>query len=210
MKSTLPFLPLLASIALIATISIFSSCGEAKSNPKPKPETPQALEHPTSSSRILSKRGPENLVDNLYEEAAEKNAALKSVEEKIDALKNAEGDSTTGFHTFDQNNTRYFEAANGYMGQIKDSVLRQRIRALINTDLAKYNLSTAEHKRLLNGIDDKNIQLDDLHTALKIVTTLPMMHKYQAENLPSTNSLSAHIKNQDKVIREVDSLAKAN
>lgn len=51
------------------------------------------------------------------------------------------------------------------------------------------------------------MMIADLHTVLRIVRTLPLIDKYQKDNLPAAKSLDDFIKQQDAAIKLADSLA---
>ncbi|GAB2670787.1 hypothetical protein GCM10027036_25140 [Flavihumibacter cheonanensis] len=50
--------------------------------------------------------------------------------------------------------------------------------------------------------------ISDLHNVLKIIRTLPLIDKYQNDNIPNTKSLEDYLKKQDKVITIADTLTK--
>jgi hypothetical protein len=61
---------------------------------------------------------------------------------------------------------------------------------------------------LLKLAEDRRKALNDLHILLKLVKTLPMIEKYQQENLPSEKPIEALIRQYDKLIREADAATK--
>lgn len=70
------------------------------------------------------------------------------------------------------------------------------------------SFSIYDHKSILNSIKTKNITLTDLHTALKIIRTLPVIDKYQKNNLPATQPLQGYLNEVDKTIKQADTLIK--
>lgn len=169
-------------------------------------ETPKALEDKGSYS--FSKRGEGNLVDNLYEELVSKDAALKKLEDQIDELNKSQRDSTESFNSYNQKIQSFYRIADRGAKGIKDSVLSEKIKLLVAGSLAKYNGQVSRHSELLKTIGAKESTISDLHQAVKIMTTLAVIEKYQKESLPDTKQMRGYIQEQDKTIRLEDTLLK--
>lgn len=157
---------------------------------------------------IFSKRGYDDLVENLYAELAEKDSALKQLEKEIDNLKQPSVDSTSLFNDYDSKNNNFYAAAETPAGQLKDSILKTKIQALIANSRQRFKTSDARHKALLQFIQGQSISLADLHTVLKITRTLPVIEKYQVNSLPPTSPMENLIRLQKDVIQLTDSLSK--
>jgi uncharacterized protein YdiU (UPF0061 family) len=194
----------------ISTIFVLTlaSCNNTRTQDRPKQETPKALEDKTSSFGLVSKRGYDDLVESLYSELMNKNIDLKKLEDKIDELNKSKNDTTNLFDQYNEKNQSYFNAANGHIAEIKDSLLRDKMRNLISKNLTKYNSSIVRHNDLLKIIETKNLRIEDLHNILKIVKTLPLIEKYQHDNLPSINPFEGYIKRQEETIKLADTLIK--
>ena len=194
----------------ISTILVLTlvSCDNTRTQDKPKQETPKALEDKTSSYELLSKRGYDDLVESLYNELVSKNIDLKKLEDKIAELNKSKNDTTNLFDKFNEKNQSYFNAANRHIAEIKDSVLRDKMKILIANNLTKYNSSIARHNELLKTLEGKSLTILDLHNILKIVRTLPLIEKYQSDNLPNIKSFEGYIKQQDETIKLADTLTK--
>jgi hypothetical protein len=61
------------------------------------------------------------------------------------------------------------------------------------------------HEEIIKSIHTKDIRIAELHTALKIILTLPMIEKYQKEYLPSTKPIQQVDNEMIKVIKKLDS-----
>ncbi len=70
------------------------------------------------------------------------------------------------------------------LSSLQDSLLKQRIKSLINESQQTYNRQSAGLQTLLAAGADKQIRIDDYYTALKIIKTLPLLEKYQKDQLP--------------------------
>ena len=191
-------------------VSALCSCGNKRTPDKPQQEVPKALEgnNKSASFEIVSKRGYDDMVQSLYDELVSKNVDLKKLEDKISELGKSRGDSTDSFDEFNKKNQSWFSAADAHIAVIGDSVLRDKMKSLIANNLAKYNASIARHNEFLKIIEAKNLTIADLHNILKIVKTLPLIEKYQHDNLPGVKPLEGYITQQDETIKLTDTLTK--
>jgi len=195
---------------ILSTFLLFTiaSCDSPARQEHQQPATPKALDDNSADYDIISKGRREDMVESLYDEQVGKNADLKLLEDKLDALRAGWNDSVQAFNRFNDKNKIYYNVASEHIEGIKDSVLRDKIKVLVAGSLKKYQSLTAGHNELLKTIDTQNLTLADLHTVLKIVRTLPLIEKYQQDNLPSTKPLKAFIHNQNKALKLVDTLVK--
>lgn len=197
--------------SLIISIFLFLTlyaCDNSRTQGKHQNEIPKALDDKSSSFEIISKRGYDDLLERLYKELAEKTPELNELEKQIEKLADSKSDSTEVFNLYDGKNRNYYHSANNHVLKIKDSVLEERMKMLIETSLNKYNNSVSKHNDILKSIDNKSISLTDLHLVLKITRTLPLIEKYQIDNMPATKPLEGYSKQLDKTIRYADSLIK--
>ena len=185
------------------------SCDNSRTQDKHPVNTPKALEDKNSSYQIISKRGYDDLIESLYKELADKTPELNDLEKQIDNLSDSRNDSTKLFTVYDGKNKSYYQSAINHAEQINDTVLKDKIKLLIENSLTNYNKTVSKHNDLLKSIDSKNLSLNDLHLTLKITRTLPLIDKYQADALPSTNSLKGYSKQLDKTIKFADTLTKS-
>jgi hypothetical protein len=195
---------------LISTFIILTlaSCENTRTQDNPKQETPKALQDKNSSYEIISKRSYDDLVESLYNELLDKEKDLKKLENDIKVLNESKGDTTELFDNFDNKNESYYGSANRHVDQLSDSLLKTKMRIIITNSLKNYNSLVARHNALLKTIETKNMTLNDLHTVLKITKTIPLIDKYQKDNLPSTKSLESYIHKQNEVIEFADTLTK--
>ena len=193
--------------AILLTLSLVS-CSDSQTRNESHQEIPKALTENSSSYRLVSKRGYEDLVDRLYNELVSKDQNLKELEDNISDLNESLRDTTKLIDEFKDRNEAYFGAANGRVLQIKDSVLRSEIRNMVAAQLIKYNTRIIRHNQLLKVIDAKQTTIADLHNALKILRTLPLIDQYQKSSLPNAKSLEGYIKRQEEAIRLTENLSK--
>ncbi|SHL61895.1 hypothetical protein SAMN05444266_104183 [Chitinophaga jiangningensis] len=145
-------------------------------------------------------------MESLYAEIVSNDIALKRLEKSIADLNSSKQDSIDSFYKFDNKMQGYRNVVQLTVTQIQDTILRNRMKLLVDTHVAKYDSLIAKHKHLLNDINKNDSTLDDLHLALKIVTTLPVIEKYQRDNLPQTTPLEGFLNQQHKTIQLADSL----
>lgn len=198
---------------LISTLIFvtFVSCDNAriKENQEQKQETPKALQE-EKSHEIVSKRGYDDIIVSLYKELADKTPELKDLETKLEALSTSKSDSTEQYNEYNGKNQSYYSSADNHLKQINDSTLRKKMKSLISSSLTKYNSKVYRHTELLKSIDKKTMTLDDLHEILIITTTLPLIEKYQNDNLPTTKSINGYLKQLDKAVQIENSLLERN
>jgi hypothetical protein len=194
----------------IVTITVLglASCSNNRSKEQLKQETPKALEDKSSSYEIVSDRSYDDLVESLYQELVSKDIALKKLEDKINELNKSKSDSTKLFNKFNGKNQSYFISASRKVSAIKDSVLRNKINSLLSAQLEHYNSKVVRHNELLKLIETKQMTISDLHNVLKVVRTLPLIDKYQRDNLPNTRSLEGYLKQQDETLKIADTVSK--
>ncbi|MBO9592804.1 MAG: hypothetical protein J7599_07830 [Niabella sp.] len=194
-------------ICILATgMLILGACNDHRVQPKPVADIPKALEDHSASDQLISKRGPDDLIESLYGELAEKDAGLKQLEAALDALNQSKDDSTRSFHQFDAKSQSYYKAADQHINRVSDSLLKDKVKKLVEEHLAKYNAITEKHQELLKAIDAKTTKLADLHTVLKVVKTLPVIATYQKDNRLRTALFEGYSKKQDGALEDINKM----
>jgi hypothetical protein len=197
--------------ALLIPLMVFIllSCNQKKQQQAPAPETPKALQESGSAEfSLLSKRGyREDLVENLYAELVSTNPDLKAIEKQISYLDEARTDSIEPFNNFNQKNEEYYNDAHQRLLLLSDSALKNKISLLISNSQSKYNTQIAGHNNLLSLLNSKNIKLRDMHVILKIVKTLPLIEKYQHDNITDKKPIEKTINDFDKTLKKIDSVS---
>lgn len=172
-----------------------------------KKETPKALQEQSSYS--LSKSRSVDLVDDLYQEVVQKDSSLYTLEKSIENFNEGKYDSLLAFKAFDNKNQSYYVAANQHLSSLHDSALLKEIKTLIDQSSSQYQSAISETSSLIKNLDVKTASLEDLHTALKLIKTLPLIEKYQKYNKPSSKPIENVVKQADQLItREKEVLEK--
>ncbi|PZP50821.1 MAG: hypothetical protein DI598_04760, partial [Pseudopedobacter saltans] len=100
----------------------------------------------------------------------------------------------------------YFNAIDEHLKSIKDSAIKEEIHKILVENIKQYNQSIAKDTTILNLISKNNEHIADLHILLRIVSTLPLMQKYQKENHPNSKSMEEFSEHQKTTIKSIDSL----
>jgi predicted transcriptional regulator len=187
-------------------LTLFFSCGnnQTDNNTTTKQETPEALQD--DKLEIKSYRSSGDLTEELYQELVDKTPALKIMEDDLEAFGPMSNELTDKFNRYDSKSNSYYSSANYKAAAIKDSLLRMKIVALITASNKQYSTKTAELDSLLKQISKNGTTLNDHHSVLKIVLTLPMIEKYQDDNKPDNKEFKDLIKQQEDLIKRTDSL----
>jgi predicted RNase H-like nuclease (RuvC/YqgF family) len=195
-------------IIAIGVSFLFASCKHPKKDiQSSSPEIPESLQEKSGNEISFSKsRKGEDLVESLYAGILEKNPSLSELEKTIEDLGEQKQDSVETFEEFDQKNKSYYTSTERYTDIIKDSLLRIKIKTIIDNSLNSYDRSIAANKNLISILNAKDNNLRDLHIILKLVKTLPLIEKYQAENTPSVKPVENVINHFDKAIQRADTL----
>lgn len=185
---------------ILISLMLFASCTTKTGNDPA--QTPEALQDDYSSL----KRSKGDLVEELYQDLLKRDPVLKKLEENLNGFRSGSSEAIQPFHNYLDKSEDYYAAVNGRAKMIKDSLLMKRMQSLIAGHQKAYKSRTAELNSLLDTLATHNAQLNDHHSALKIVKTLPMIEKYQKENLPNTNELKKLIQQQEKMLKQMKDL----
>lgn len=201
MKKTSIYVFILISL----TIFVFSGCGHKKNKQDAKQETPEALQE--SKLDIISySRSGNDLAEKLYRELAGKSPELQKLGADLDAYNDKLDNVNELFNRYNSKSNIYYSSAVNMANSISDSLLSKKMNALILTSKDKYDKKTSDLNALLKLISQNNANLQDIHTVLKIVLTLPEIEKYQNDKLPSNNEFKELTKEQEKIIEEIKKL----
>jgi hypothetical protein len=192
-------------ILFLALMSAFLlSCSNKRQETPHNDAIPKALEKDGSSYEFFSKRGKDDLLESIYRELVSKDSNLRQFEDDLHELEGSKDDSLGLFEKFNNKNKDYFNAADQHISGINDSLLRQRMRTLVTSQMERYHSGIAGHNELLKSINANQVRIADLHEVLKIVRTLPVINRFQESNQPDAKSLEGYRKRQEAIIREME------
>jgi hypothetical protein len=197
---------------ILPVISLFFllACQSKKNQPgNEKPTVPEALQD-HSKEISISKRGPDDLVEELYAEKLNQTEALQALKKKMNEIYADQQDSSRSFTDFNSKNERYYQDASGYINKIKDSLLKKEIVALLNNAIQQYKNTTDNLSQLYNSLATKNLAIADRYSGLKLLISLGMMKQFQKDNIPSTAPMEMLTKRQNEIINSLDSAMNKN
>ncbi len=140
-------------------------------------------------------------MEELYDQAVKQNDNLKSIEEDISKFYKKKIDALEMYNSYTYYNTRYYSDARAKTGQIKDATIKQRATEQLNQSETAYNTRIASWQKTIADMNTKENELDDLQILLKIVTTRPMIEKYQSRELPGSGKPKEA---NDKLLRLIE------
>lgn len=190
---------------IISSVLMISCNDEETSNKKVnQKETPKAFEENKLDIARYSSNG--NLIEELYQELADKDPSLKNLETDLDAIHPKYGEANEEFNTYDAKSKNYYGSAEYLTSYISDSLLKIKINNLITSSKNNYHLKTKELSTIIEQISRNKTTIKDQHQVLKIVLTLPLIEKYQDENKPKASKFNEIINTQNNLIFRMDSL----
>ena len=110
------------------------------------------------------------------------------------------------FNSYNRKSNQYYNSANQYVSNITDSILKQKMVALINRSNNSYTNKIADIKTLTEQITNNGATIQDHYTILKIAITLPIIEKYQTELKPNKKEFKILIDNQLHQIEKTNKL----
>ncbi len=190
----------------ILILVLLISCGGGQKEDKPEitNETPTALQD--NKIEIKSYSRSADLTEELYQELVDKNAALKKLEEDVEASRTAPNELIEKINNYESKSNSYYSSATYKATAITDSILKSKIIALITSSNKKNSTKVSKLNSLLKKMSQNSVIINDYHAVLKIVLTLPLIEKYQKENIPNEKVFKELINNQETLIGKVDSL----
>ena len=170
---------------LIFALTFLSECRQKEEN------VPDAFQEKSVIDDVsYVKRGYSDLITQLYSEILEKNKDLQALEDSIKKIRKTSSENTEDANKFFENNQKYYNAAYQRIEIIQDSILREKIFKELSENENSFNEKTKKLTKLLAEISQKQAELNDYYTSLKILLTMKQNEKYQNDNLPDTTAVS--------------------
>ncbi|AYL96992.1 hypothetical protein [Mucilaginibacter celer] len=185
---------------LLPAILLFicTACNNTeKNNAQVQNNAPKALQDKIADpefSSIKNSRGA-TLVDDIYADQLQKRPELQKLEDLIRHFDEGAPDSLMQFDHYNRKSEAYYGSAGNLLLSIKDTVLRAHFKEIIDQSQHKYKDTISQFSVLINHIDSNRARVGDYHLALKLAVTLPIIERYQFENLPDLKS-TANIANE--------------
>jgi hypothetical protein len=191
------------TLLAVFTSLFFFSCKQERSerNPPKQHEIPKPLQDNSGDFTRVSKRMSNNLLESIYADLVKKNVQLQELQNQMEHFNAGQTDSLQRFNSYDAKSYDYYTSANETLDGIKDSVLKQRLRVLLEHSHKNYNAQTEKVRSLINKTEANQLTMSDYYLTLKIAATLPVLEDYQASNLPDGKSVKA-IANESEVLKQ--------
>ena len=192
---------MLKKIVFLSLILV-ASCQEKETNRKSK-EEPKAFEEKSIDIGRFRKGG--DLVEDLYQELVDKSPELKALENELSEVNTR--DTTNIFYNYDQKSNDYYNAAESHNNGIRDRAIKEKILNLIKKSDDKYVSQKADVENLIKSINQKRIEINDYHTALKIILTIPLIEEYQKEHLPNKSPFEKLIEKENQLLEKTKNVS---
>ncbi len=186
---------------IFLSLIILTSCRDNETNVR-NSEEPKAFEE--KSIDIGRFRKGNDLVEDLYRELVEKSPELTSLENELSQLNTR--DTVNVFYNYNQKSNDYYRDAKNQINSITDSVMKQKILNLITKSNDKYVSQKADLKNLMNTINEKRNEINNYHSALKIILTIPLIEEYQKQHLPDKSPYEKVIKKEDLLLEKIKNI----
>lgn len=180
---------------------IFCSCSARK-----REEPPTILEGKKIDVSSIYKKKGADLVDALYEELLSQSEELKKLDGEIKTMQASLPDSMEVFKTYHEKSVQYYELAEKKASGITDTTLRKSLLDYINRSRQTYRDSIAFHTSIDSLIQRRSATISNLHQALKLMSTLPVIEEFQQSNRPDTFDTSGLTQRLDELIAKLDSV----
>lgn len=193
---------------VIIGLLIFSSCSNRTNQDNHanfQEQTPEVLENEKEIElSSISKRYHEDIIEKLFNEAIDKDQVLKELVHAIDQIDNVKNDSLKEYNKYIQNNNEYWSAVDRYVGQIKDTILRNEIIKSFDILEKDYNKKIDSHKKAIGELEQKTKVLDDYDIVLKLIVSESMIANYQRNELPNIQTIRDVTKSYDTLINDIN------
>jgi hypothetical protein len=195
------------TISKILTVFVFSviiSCNKKEeNNTVKKDEIPEALKEDNSSLKRYSRKNGD-LINELYSDLVEKSEELQNLENEIEKFNPNE--TIYEFNNYNIKSRDYYSSSKSLANRINDSILKNRILALLKKSNNQYLSKENEFDTIISKVIDREKSIEDYHNVLKVVLTLPILEKYQNENMPNKQKLEKIIQKEDSIIEATKKL----
>lgn len=195
------------SIFAVSIVFLFISCGgntrnESNSIIASPTASPEALQE--SSSYEILKVGSRysDLTDELYQEQVDKDVELQNLEIEIQKNNVKSGELYGKNEAYINKSKQYYSSSTNHLSEISDSILRKKIESIIQKSNDKFEKNTSNINSLWKQIVKNNSSISDQHTVLKIMLTLPLIEKYQKDNIPNKKDFIDLKNNQKRLIKK--------
>jgi hypothetical protein len=180
-------------LSLFLITILLSACNSKHNSPakQAKADIPEPLEEPNSDVVSSNRGGSGNMVDAIYTDLVKRKPDLQKLEDQLGKFNESKTDSLAAFNIYKSKVESYYSSANRNLENIKDTVLKARLKVLLSAGKTKYNQKTSKFKDLITDINNESFVMNNYYETLKIVATLPVMENYQDNNIPDIKAVKS-------------------
>ena len=193
----------------ILLLVIFISCNSKRTNPQQN-NIPEALQdNKKSSMAIFSKRGWDDLVEELYNEKLQKDPELNKIDKLYKELRENKADSLGEFDKYEEKNNSYYSSADQHLKEIQDSSSKKEIETILLNSKNSYKQKLNYLRSLEESLNLASVNSSDRYNAVKLLISLSMIGSYQ-DAIPSSKAIESVISSYNKINTKLDSVIKKN
>lgn len=187
---------------LFLSASLLATCGSTEVNDTQ--QVSDAFNNQKTYSSIVSSRGSydSSLVHRLYAEAIEEDSQLEDWHDQIREVEQRSQQLLDDQLQFINKNAAYHQEAETLARQISDSVLANRIEALLQKNKLAYQPLAKNLTAQALRVNEASQLLSDTKTALMLCRTLPKLQQYQQTGKNLNQQLFAQEKVWQKAANE--------
>lgn len=138
---------------------------------------------------MMSKRMPKDPLDAVFYSVIKKDSVLETFNTEITKFREMRIDSLNDYNKFNRESEYYYDTALGTANTITDSVLKESILQMLALSRQRYTKKIQKLTQTVNSIAKHDTSIQNYYSALKIAATLPVIEKYQNNNLSKFKSL---------------------
>lgn len=147
--------------------------------------------------------GEKDIVEAFYSDVVDKNSELSQLEKDLQGdLRNAY-EMEARFSAYNRPTTDYYTTADHKLNGIRDTELRAKAKSWIDASRTQYLQRIEALSNLLRMLQEKKVTAADYHTLLKIALTLPVIEKYQQQNMPNQAEYQKALDELNAVIKKM-------
>lgn len=168
-----------ALLTTLLIIVLFSACNSNtdSSSKKAKTDIPEPLDESKGDVLSFKRYDRGNLVDAIYLDLVKRTPELQDLENQLDDFNANKADSLAAYYKYKAKVEDYYSSANQNLENIKDTVLKARLKVLLGAGKNRYIKKADGFESMINNINHEEFVMRDYHETLKLVATLPVMEK---------------------------------
>lgn len=166
-----------------------------------------------SGSDIVSgsfSRNKGDMIRRLYEEALEKDADLKQLDDEMREMDGIAADSLVDYRKYVRTNSSYWSAVNRRINLLQDSLLQKKTKVIFDGLQKKYLDNLVHHQNKETVYLEQKRILNDQLVLMELFVTAKMMRAYQNNQRPRIETFEAVIKKYKKLLVESQKYTKLN